>query len=83
MSLVTTLVTTGMLAYKIYKVDREVTGYRLSPSILRTIIRIIIESGIIYAVALVLSIVLTAISAPYQKIAVDSVRNRLSSASSR
>ena len=51
--------------------------HHLSTSFIRRIGKVILESGLIYSVSLVLSIVMCVGNAPYRKIFVDAVSNRI------
>ncbi|KAL0579024.1 hypothetical protein V5O48_002978 [Marasmius crinis-equi] len=73
MSLSTNLLTTGFLAYKIYRMDRGTAEFRPTSSFLKTVLRVILESGIIYSVTLVVGIALCIADSPYQKIPNDTI----------
>ncbi|KAJ8084939.1 hypothetical protein PM082_003716 [Marasmius tenuissimus] len=70
LSLGTNLITTGLIAFKLYE---ESLVHRLSTSFIRRIGTVILESGIMYSVSLIVSITMCGINAPYGKIFVDMV----------
>ncbi|KAK1235894.1 hypothetical protein PQX77_000866 [Marasmius sp. AFHP31] len=70
MSLGTNLITTGLIAFKLYE---ESLVHRLSTSFIRRIGTVILESGLMYSVSLIVSIIMCVINAPYGKIFVDMV----------
>ncbi|KAG7086193.1 hypothetical protein E1B28_002156 [Marasmius oreades] len=61
LSLATNLLSTGLLAYKVYSVNMAAGPYRLStssPTLAMNILRVVVESGIIYSVWLIVGLVL-------------------------
>ncbi|KAF9262279.1 hypothetical protein L218DRAFT_988368 [Marasmius fiardii PR-910] len=55
-SLAANAVGTGLLAYRIWKIDRESSPFRLRSSPLRSLLRIAIDSGLIYTISLSITI---------------------------
>ncbi|THU75349.1 hypothetical protein K435DRAFT_615763, partial [Dendrothele bispora CBS 962.96] len=55
MSLFTNLI--SLLAFKIWTVNKEASKYRTTPGILGPILRVIIDSGILYSVTLILTLI--------------------------
>ncbi|KAG7094735.1 hypothetical protein E1B28_005553 [Marasmius oreades] len=51
-SLATNFISTGLLAFKIWKIDRESSRFRLGDSLLKKLLRVAIDSGVIYTIAL-------------------------------
>ncbi|THU76167.1 hypothetical protein K435DRAFT_974535 [Dendrothele bispora CBS 962.96] len=57
MSLFTNLISTSLLAFKIWTVNKEASKYRTTPGVLGPILRVIIDSGILYSVTLILTLI--------------------------
>ncbi|KAL0570077.1 hypothetical protein V5O48_011884 [Marasmius crinis-equi] len=55
-SLASNMVSTGLLVFKIYRVDRESSRFRITTSPLLSFVRVAIDSGLIYTVSLSLTI---------------------------
>jgi len=57
-SLATNIIATSLLAWKIFTINRTASPYRIGGSSLRRVSRIILDSGMIYSVTLLITIIL-------------------------
>ncbi|THU91644.1 hypothetical protein K435DRAFT_780608 [Dendrothele bispora CBS 962.96] len=57
MSLSTNLISTGILAFKIWSVNKRSAQYRVSTGLLGPVFRVVIDSGILYSVTLTVTLI--------------------------
>jgi len=57
LAVATNLMSTCLLAYKLWAIDRAMSQHRKTRSVLRPVMRIILECGAVYSIALLISIV--------------------------
>lgn len=72
MTLVTNVTATSLLAYRIWRVNREVSRYRASGR-LASVLRVIIESGAIYSMTIIAALVTFVVNSPGVYVLLDMI----------